>query len=64
MENGRIFDICVRERSRLARNRLLLKKIENETKIAEIRATVKEMKKGHLSDFSDLERLRRDVDRA
>lgn len=54
----------MRERSRLARNRLLLKKIENETKIAELKTTIKDIKSRHLSDFSGLERMRRDVDRA
>lgn len=50
------------ERSRTIRNRYLLDKLDNETKISELRAVVGRARKEHLEDFSVLERIRNEVD--
>lgn len=62
--NSRILSICVSERNRHTRNQLLLARIENGAKIAELRQEVKSIKGRHLEEFRGLEQTRGDVDRA
>ena len=60
--NDRIFKACLVERNQRTRNRLLIEKMENESKIMDLKGVVKKTRKKHLSDFSSLERMRQKVD--
>lgn len=60
--NKRIFQACLTERDRRTRNNLLLAKLDNESQISELKTTVKNVREKHLTDFSNLEQLRADVD--
>lgn len=61
--NKRIFDACIVEKNRQRRNRLLLQKLDNEGRIADIQSTINEIKDKNLKDFTTLERMRADVDK-
>ena len=60
--NKRIFETCISEKNRQVRNRLLINKLENETKALELKDAVKSMKEKHLEDFSKLDKMRKNVD--
>jgi predicted nucleic acid-binding Zn-ribbon protein len=49
---------------RTLRDKLLVQKIENESKLVELRSLVKKTRNKHLSDFTSLEKMRNDVDQA
>lgn len=61
-ENTRIFNACFTMKDRTARNSLLLRKLDNESRIQDIRKQVKDVRKRHLDDLTRLEEMRADVD--
>ena len=69
-ENARIRDFCMKQGpkpkgiDRQIRTKMLLDKVANEQKIMELGSLAKKAKSKHLSDFTALEKLRKDVDSA
>ena len=69
-QNKRICAQCARvgknasSAVRAARDKMLLQKVENESKIMDLNILVKKTRKKHLQDFSALERMRGEVDEA
>ena len=61
-ENTRIFNACFTMKDRTARNSLLLRKLDNESRIQDIRKQVKDVRRRHLDDLTRLEEMRADVD--
>jgi hypothetical protein len=61
--NREIFNACLVEKSGAVRKTMFLEKLENEQTILKLESMVKGSRKAHLTDFSDLERMRADVDR-
>lgn len=61
-ENKSIFNACLYERNKQARNRLLINKMENESSIIELKGLVKRTKAGKAYDFSVLDRMKGEVD--
>lgn len=55
--------MCLTEKNRQVRNRLLIDKLENENKIVELKNAIKDTKTKHLTEFKSLEKMRRTVDR-
>lgn len=69
-ENARIQNFCMKQGpkpkgiDKQIRTKMLLDKVANEQKIMELKSMAKKAKNKHLSDFTALEKLRRDVDSA
>ena len=69
-ENARIQNFCMKQGpkpkgiDKQIRTKLLLDKVANEQKIMELKSMAKKAKNKHLTDFTALEKLRRDVDKA
>lgn len=63
-KNKKIFNLCMYEKNRIVRNKLLLAKLDNETKVVELQNVAKRVKDDNLVDFSTLEALRIKVDDA
>ena len=69
-ENARIQNFCMKQGpkpkgiDKQIRTKMLLDKVANEQKIMELKSMAKKAKGKHLSDFTALEKLRRDVDSA
>lgn len=61
-ESKRLFEASVGERNRNKKTKMLLQKVENEEKVQQLDAIVKKTRKQHLSDFNELERLKKVVD--
>ena len=62
--NANIVKKCVKLKNRKQRNQLLMEKIENETRIMELNSIIKSINEKHFKDFSELEKMRDDVDKA
>ena len=63
-KNANIVKKCVKLKNRKQRNQLLMEKIENETRILELNSIIKSINEKHFKDFSELEKMRDDVDKA
>ena len=63
-KNANIVKKCVKLKNRKQRNQLLMEKIENETRIMELNSIIKSINDKHFKDFSELEKMRDDVDKA
>ena len=69
-ENAKIQNFCMKQGpkpkgiDKQIRTKMLLDKVANEQKIMELKSMAKKAKNKHLSDFTALEKLRRDVDKA
>lgn len=61
-ENARIFNSCLTMRNKQTRNSMLMRKMDNERRIDELLTLSKSTRKRHLSDLTQLERMRNDVD--
>ena len=61
-KNKAIFNACLYERNKQNRNRMLIEKMENESRILELKGIVKGIKKSKSSDFLELENMRKEVD--
>lgn len=61
-ENKGIFNACLYEKNKQVRNRLLINKMENESRILELKGIVKNTKTGKAYDFSVLEKMKGEVD--
>ena len=60
--NKRLFTKCLSEKDRIARNRMLVEKMENSSKIMELNGVLKGINKDNLGDFKTLKRMRKVVD--
>ena len=60
--NKRILNACLYEKNKQTRNRMLLTKLDNESKLVELRALVKKTKKDNAKGFEALEAMRKEVD--
>ena len=54
--------MCLTERNRQLRNKLLLDKLDNENRILELKGVVRKTRFENLSDLSGLENLRKAAD--
>ena len=62
-ENSKLMEMCLVERDRKTRNRMLINKLDNQNRIQELKDAISGVKKKHLEDFTSLERMRRQVDK-
>lgn len=62
-QNSKILNQCVLEKNKQIRNRLLLKKLENENKIVELKGIIKSTNDRHFSDLSKLKKMKETVDK-
>lgn len=61
-ENKLLFGACVKEKNRQKKNKMLLQKIENESKMADLERLIEDSKKANLEDLTVLDSLRDEVD--
>ena len=62
-ENSKLMEMCLVERDRKTRNRMLINKLDNQNRIQELKDAISGVKKKHLEDFTSLERMRKQVDK-
>lgn len=62
-ENKNIYNNCILIKSRSIRNKQLIRKIDNEKKIIELEQVVSNIRNKHLKNFTELEKLRDNVDK-